>query len=64
MKNVCVVTGSRAEYGIMRTLLLKLNTEKSINLDVIVIAMHLEEKYGNTYRHIEEDGLNIIKKSR
>jgi len=44
MKNVCVVTGSRAEYGIMRTLLLKLNTEKSINLDVIVTAMHLEEK--------------------
>ena len=62
MKNVCVVTGSRAEYGIMRTLLLKLNTEKSINLDVVVTAMHLEEKYGNTYKQIEEDGLNIIKK--
>lgn len=62
MKNVCVVTGSRAEYGIMRTLLLKLNTEKSINLDVVVTAMHLEEKYGYTYKQIEEDGLNIVKK--
>ena len=62
MKNVCVVTGSRAEYGIMRALLLKLNKEQNIKLDVVVTAMHLEEKYGNTYRHIEEDGLNIIKK--
>lgn len=62
MKNVCVVTGSRAEYGIMRALLLKLGKEQNIKLDVVVTAMHLEEKYGNTYRHIEEDGLNIIKK--
>ena len=63
MKNVCVVTGSRAEYGIMRELLLKLNKEQNIKLDVVVTAMHLEEKYGNTYRQIEEDGLNIIKKN-
>ena len=62
MKNVCVVTGSRAEYGIMRALLLKLNKEKNIKLDVVVTAMHLEEKYGNTYKQIEEDGLNIIRK--
>ena len=61
MKNVCVVTGSRAEYGIMRALLLKLNKEQNIKLDVVVTAMHLEEKYGNTYKQIEEDGLNIIK---
>ena len=62
MKNVCVVTGSRAEYGIMRALLLKLGKEQNIKLDVVVTAMHLEEKYGNTYKQIEEDGLNIIKK--
>ena len=62
MKNVCAVTGSRAEYGIMRALLLKLNKEQNIKLDVVVTAMHLEEKYGNTYKQIEEDGLNIIKK--
>lgn len=62
MKNVCVVTGSRAEYGIMRALLLKLSKEQNIKLDVVVTAMHLEEKYGNTYKQIEEDGLNIIKK--
>ena len=62
MKNVCVVTGSRAEYGIIRALLLKLSKEQNIKLDVVVTAMHLEEKYGNTYKQIEEDGLNIIKK--
>ena len=46
----------------MRALLLKLGKEQNIKLDVVVTAMHLEEKYGNTYKQIEEDGLNIIKK--
>ena len=62
MKNLCVVTGSRAEYGIMKSLLIQLNKEKHITLDVVVTAMHLEEKYGYTYKQIEEDGLNIVKK--
>lgn len=60
MKKVCVVTGSRAEYGIMKPLMEKLN--KEVELDVVVTAMHLEEKYGNTYKVIEEDGFNIVKK--
>ena len=46
MKNVCVVTGSRAEYGIMRALLLKLNKEQNIKLDVVVTAMHLVKSMG------------------
>ena len=36
MKNVCVVTGSRAEYGIMRALLLKLNKEQNIKLQTVI----------------------------
>ena len=62
MKNVCVVTGSRAEYGIMKALLLKLNKEQNIKLDVVVTAMHLEEKYGNKNKQKDDDGLNILKK--
>lgn len=62
MKNICIVTGSRAEYGIMKPLMLKLSKERNINLDVVVTAMHLEEKYGYTYKEIENDGFNIVSK--
>lgn len=61
MKKICVVTGSRAEYGIMRTLLKKLRAQEGIQLEVIVTAMHLEEKYGYTYKIIEADGFEVIK---
>lgn len=60
MKKVCVITGSRAEYGIMKPLMRKLN--KEVDLDVVVTAMHLEGKYGSTYKVIEKDGFNIVKK--
>lgn len=59
MKNICVVTGSRAEYGIMKPLMQKLSLENNINLEVVVTAMHMEEKYGYTYKNIEEDGFVI-----
>ena len=62
MKKVCVVTGSRADYGIMRPLLEKLDSHENISLDLVVTAMHLEEKYGYTYREIEKDGFNIVSK--
>lgn len=62
VKNICVVTGTRAEYGIMRSLLKKLDKNETINLQIVVTAMHLEEKYGFTYKYIEEDGFRITKK--
>lgn len=61
MKKICVVTGSRAEYGIMRSLLKKLDAQANIQLEVIATAMHLEEKYGYTYKVIEADGFKLIK---
>lgn len=62
MKKICVITGSRAEYGIMRPLIHKLTNDKQLQVDIIATAMHMEEKYGYTYRHIEQDGYKIIKK--
>ncbi|HGD0774173.1 TPA: UDP-N-acetylglucosamine 2-epimerase (hydrolyzing), partial [Streptococcus agalactiae] len=56
MKKICLVTGSRAEYGIMKPLIQRLSKDKEVNLQIIATAMHLEEKYGYTYRQIEEDG--------
>ncbi len=62
MKNIGVITGSRADYGIMKRLLKKINNDDEFNLRIIVTAMHLEEKYGYTYKDIENDGFNIFKK--
>ncbi|HFU3723408.1 TPA: UDP-N-acetylglucosamine 2-epimerase [Streptococcus suis] len=62
MKKICFVTGSRAEYGIMRSLLSMLEKDEDVQLDIVVTAMHLEEKYGYTIKDIEADNLHIVKK--
>ncbi|MCP1639220.1 UDP-N-acetylglucosamine 2-epimerase (non-hydrolyzing) [Streptococcus gallinaceus] len=62
MKKICLVTGSRAEYGIMKPLIQKLFDDEEIIPDIVVTAMHMEEKYGNTYRQIESDGFPIAYK--
>ena len=56
MYKVCVVTATRAEYGLLRPLLFKLNCNPEVELCLIVTGTHLSEKYGNTQKEIEEDG--------
>ena len=56
MYKVCVVTGTRAEYGVLRPLLLKLKTSVEVDLQLIVTGSHLSEKFGNTQREIQSDG--------
>ncbi|MGT2829355.1 UDP-N-acetylglucosamine 2-epimerase [Streptococcus hillyeri] len=62
MYNICLITGSRAEYGIMKPLIEKLWNDPECQLDIVATAMHMEEKYGMTYRVIENDGYVIAKK--
>ncbi|MGL4589752.1 MAG: UDP-N-acetylglucosamine 2-epimerase [Mycoplasmatales bacterium] len=62
MYNVLLVTGSRAEYGIMSKLIKRLANDSEINFKLVATAMHLEEKYGNTYQEIENDGIEIAYK--
>lgn len=59
MKKILYVTGSRAEYGIMKRLLLKLNQDSEIDLKIVATAMQVDKRYGETYKVIEEDGLKI-----
>ena len=54
--SVCVVTGTRAEYGLLRELLFKLRDSNEIELKLVVTGSHLSEKFGNTQREIIEDG--------
>ena len=62
MYKVCVVTGTRAEYGLLRPLLIKLNGHESIDMQLVVTGSHLSEQFGNTQKEIQEDGfLDYIK---
>ncbi|ASV30192.1 UDP-N-acetylglucosamine 2-epimerase [Maribacter cobaltidurans] len=59
MRNIAVVTGTRAEYGLLKPLIQAINEEKDINLQLLVTGMHLMSEFGNTYQQIEKDGLKI-----
>jgi GDP/UDP-N,N'-diacetylbacillosamine 2-epimerase (hydrolysing) len=61
IKKICVFTGSRADYGIMTSLLKKMKKSKKIKLELIATGMHLEKKFGNTYKEIINDGFKIKK---
>ncbi len=59
MRKIGVVTGTRAEYGLLRGLMRLIQESPEAQLQVIVTNMHLSEKYGNTYKEIEADGFSI-----
>lgn len=61
-RKVCVVTGSRAEYGLLRWVIQGIRDEPALDLQVVVTGMHLSEKFGLSYREIEKDGFKIDQK--
>ena len=54
-KKICLVTGSRAEYGLLYWLIKELQVDKDFELQLIVTGMHLSKEFGLTYRVIEKD---------
>ncbi|OOF80787.1 UDP-N-acetyl-D-glucosamine 2-epimerase, UDP-hydrolysing [Rodentibacter ratti] len=61
-KRIAYVTGSRAEYGIVKRLLKRLQEDQELDFSLIVTAMHLDPQYGNTIDIIEQDGFTISAK--
>lgn len=59
MKKVGVVTGTRAEYGLLKPLITKLDKAVDLELQLIVTGMHLSPEFGLTYQEIERDGFKI-----
>lgn len=57
-----MITGTRAEYGLLRPLMLKIRDDALIELQVIVTGMHLSPEFGLTYKEIESDGFRIDRK--
>ena len=61
-KNICVFTGSRADYGILKNLKIDLKNIKSFNTKLIVGGSHFFKKFGYTYKEIIKNGIKIDKK--
>ena len=59
MKKIFIITGSRAEYGLLRNLIIKLKNSKKFNTKLIVTGSHLSEKHGYTIKEIINDKINI-----
>jgi len=59
MRKICVVTGTRAEYGLLYWLMKEIQDDTGLQLQLIVTGMHLSPEFGLTYRAIEEDGFAI-----
>lgn len=59
MKKICVVTGSRAEYGLIKPILEIITKSPKLKLQLIVTGTHLSSKFGYTVKNIIYDGFNI-----
>jgi len=55
MKKICVVTGTRAEYGLLYWLMKEIELDKELELQLIVTGMHLSPEFGLTYKTIEKE---------
>jgi GDP/UDP-N,N'-diacetylbacillosamine 2-epimerase (hydrolysing) len=61
-RRVCVVTGTRAEYGLLRWVMEGIKQAPSLELQIIATGAHLSPEFGLTYQEIEKDGFNIDRK--
>lgn len=61
-RKICVITGTRAEYGLLYWTMRAIEKDIDLKLQVVVTGMHLSPEFGNTYKEIEKDGFHIDKK--
>ena len=62
LRRICVVTGTRAEYGLFLPILRAIKASKDLTLQLIATTMHSSEEFGFTYQQIEQDGFVIDEK--
>ncbi len=61
-KIISILTATRAEYGLLKPLIKKLNAEAEYDVRIVATGAHLSPEFGLTYREIEADGFTIDKK--
>lgn len=62
MRKICVITGTRAEYGLLRWVMQGIKDAPELKLQIIATGMHLSPEFGLTYQEIEQDGFEIDRK--
>jgi GDP/UDP-N,N'-diacetylbacillosamine 2-epimerase (hydrolysing) len=62
MRKVCVITGSRAEYGLLRWVMQGIKDDPDLILQIVATGMHLSPEFGLTYQAIEHDGFLVDRK--
>lgn len=61
-RKICVITGTRAEYGLLYWIMQGIKNDPELTLQIIATGMHLSPEFGLTYREIEQDGFQIDRK--
>lgn len=61
-RKICVITGTRADYGILNTLMRKIKVSKDLSLYIVATGMHLMREFGYTVKEIERDGFDVYEK--
>ncbi len=61
-RKICIVTGTRAEYGLFNPIMQKIQNSDELELQLIATTMHLSGEFGSTYKQIEKDGFIIDEK--
>jgi GDP/UDP-N,N'-diacetylbacillosamine 2-epimerase (hydrolysing) len=61
-RKICVITGTRAEYGLLRWVMQGIKDDPELTLQVVVTGMHLSPEFGLTFKEIEDDGFEINRK--
>ena len=61
-RKICVVTGSRADYGLLRLVMKGIKAEPSLTLQIIATGMHLSPTFGLTSKEIESDSFEVDQK--
>jgi len=59
MRKICVVTGTRAEYGLLRPVMKRIEASEKLALRLVATTMHPAPQFGLTLTQIEEDGFRI-----
>ena len=61
-RKICIVTGTRAEYGLLYWLIKEIQDDPDLEIQIVATGMHLSPEFGLTYKKIEEDGFRINEK--
>ena len=61
-RKICIITGTRAEYGLLRWVMQGIKDDNELTLQIIATGTHLSPEFGLTYKAIEQDGFQIDRK--